>query len=785
MLSIGRRIASELNVQEWQVKAAIDLLDGGATVPFIARYRKEVTGTLDDAQLRTLEERLRYLRELEDRRKTILDSIREQDKLTDELAQQINTADTKARLEDLYLPYKPKRRTKAQIAREAGLEPLADQLLSDPSRDPKGAAASFVNAEKEVATPEAALEGARAILVERFAENAELLGALRETYWQRGRLTSTVREGRNTDGAKFADYFDFSEPLPKLPSHRILALFRGEKEEILDLRMEEDPASNEPGYVSSYEGRTALTFGIEDRGRPGDRWLMETVRWAWRTKLRFSIELDMKMRLWQAAEDEAVKVFAGNLRDLLLAAPAGTRPTLGLDPGYRTGVKVAVVDATGKVVATDTIYPHEPKRQWDESVATLARLCRVHKVELVAIGNGTASRETDRLAGELVSKHPDLKLTKIMVSEAGASVYSASAYASQELPDLDVSLRGAVSIARRLQDPLAELVKIDPKSIGVGQYQHDLAEFKLSRSLDAVVEDCVNAVGVDLNTASAPLLARVSGLGEWVAQNIVAHRNANGPFKTRKALTKVSGLGPKTFELAAGFLRIPNGDDPLDASGVHPEAYPVVRRILEATKSDIKVLIGNGGALRKLRPESFTDEKFGVPTVKDILGELEKPGRDPRPEFRTATFMEGVEKIDDLKPGMMLEGVVTNVAAFGAFVDVGVHQDGLVHISALSDTFVKDPRSVVKPGDIVRVKVLEVDKARKRISLTMRMGDAVERRPAGRDDNRVPLQKPRPQGGDRKPAAQSAQTPADGALADALRRAGLANATGKGKNPRR
>lgn len=785
MLSIGQRIANELNVQEWQVKAAVDLLDGGATVPFIARYRKEVTGTLDDAQLRTLEERLRYLRELEDRRKTILDSIREQGKLTDELGLQINAADTKARLEDLYLPYKPKRRTKAQIAKEAGLEPLADVLLSDPSRDPKDSAAGFVNADREIATPEAALEGARAILVERFAENAELLGALRESYWQRGRMTSAVREGKKTDGAKFADYFDFSEPLTKLPSHRILALFRGEKEEILDLRMEEDPTSGEPGYVSPYEGRTAITFGIEDKGRPGDRWLMETVRWAWRTKLRFSIELDMKMRLWQAAEDEAVKVFAGNLRDLLLAAPAGTRPTLGLDPGYRTGVKVAVVDATGKVVATETIYPHEPRRQWDESLAILARICRIHKVELVAIGNGTASRETDKLAGELVSKDPDLKLTKIMVSEAGASVYSASAYASQELPDLDVSLRGAVSIARRLQDPLAELVKIDPKSIGVGQYQHDLAEYKLSRSLDAVVEDCVNAVGVDLNTASAPLLARVSGLGEWVAQNIITHRDANGPFKTRKALSKVSGLGPKTFELAAGFLRIPSGDDPLDASGVHPEAYPVVRRILEATESDIKVLIGNGAVLRTLRPERFTDEKFGVPTVKDILGELEKPGRDPRPEFKTATFMEGVEKIDDLKPGMILEGVVTNVAAFGAFVDVGVHQDGLVHISALSDTFVKDPRTVVKPGDIVRVKVLEVDKARKRISLTMRLSDPVEKKPAGRDDNRASFQKPRTQESDRKPTGQGAPASAGGALADALRRAGLTNTPGKDKNPRR
>ena len=771
MLSIGQRIANELSVQEWQVKAAVDLLDGGSTVPFIARYRKEVTGTLDDAQLRTLEERLRYLRELEDRRKTILDSVREQGKLSDELALQINTADTKARLEDLYLPYKPKRRTKAQIAKEAGLEPLADLLLAEPDREPKAAAAAFVNTEKDVATPEAALEGARSILVERFAENAELLGSLRETYWERGSLTSKVRDGKATEGAKFSDYFDFAEPLTKLPSHRILALFRGEKEEILDLRMEEDKASAEPGYVSRYEGRTALAFGIVDQGRPGDKWLLETVRWGWRTKLRFSIELDMKMKLWQLAEDEAVKVFAGNLRDLLLAAPAGARATLGLDPGYRTGVKVAVVDATGKVVATDTIYPHEPKRQWDESLATLARLCRVHRVELIAIGNGTASRETDKLAAELVSKHPDLTLTKIMVSEAGASVYSASAFASQELPDLDVSLRGAVSIARRLQDPLAELVKIDPKSIGVGQYQHDLAEYKLSRSLDAVVEDCVNAVGVDLNTASAPLLARVSGLGDWVAQNIVTHRDANGPFKTRKALTKVSGLGPKTFEQAAGFLRIPNGDDPLDASGVHPEAYPVVRRILEATKSDIKVVIGNGGVLKKLNPQNFTDEKFGVPTVKDILSELEKPGRDPRPEFKTATFMEGVEKIGDLKPGMMLEGVVTNVAAFGAFVDMGVHQDGLVHISALADTFVKDPRNVVKPGDIVKVKVLEVDIPRKRIALTMRMSDPAEKRPAGRqDDNRAAFQKHRAQN-EKKPAPQAPSS--GGALADALRRAGM------------
>src|SRR4051794_37901234 len=731
MASISQRIAGELNAKEWQVQAAIDLLDGGATVPFVARYRKEATGALDDAQLRTLDERLRYLRELEERRKAILDSIENQGKLDDALRRQILAADTKARLEDLYLPYKPKRRTKAQIAREAGLEPLAEILLARPQRDPRQTAESFVAPEKGVATADAALEGARAILVERWAEDADLVGQLREAYWRQGRLTSAVRDGKQSAGAKFADYFDFAEPLTRLPSHRILALFRGEKEEVLDLRFEEDKAASEAGAVSPYEGRIALRAGVADRGRPGDRWLLDTVHWAWRTKLRPGVELDRRMRLWQAAEDEAVRVFAGNLRDLLLAAPAGARPTLGLDPGYRTGVKAAVVDATGKVAATETIYPHEPKRLWDEAIATLARLCRTHRVELVAIGNGTASRETDKLAGELLSRHPDLKLTKVMVSEAGASVYSASAYASQELPELDVSLRGAVSIARRLQDPLAELAKIDPKSIGVGQYQHDLSEHKLSRSLDAVVEDCVNAVGVDVNTASAPLLTRVSGLGEWVAQNIVAHRNQHGPFRARKDLRQVTGLGPKTFELSAGFLRIPNGDDPLDASGVHPEAYPVVRRILKAAKSDIKVLIGNSTALKGLRPDAFTDDRFGVPTVKDILGELEKPGRDPRPAFKTATFKEGVETIGHLQVGMILEGVVTNVAAFGAFVDIGVHQDGLVHISALANTFVKDPRAVVKPGDVVRVKVLEVDKARKRIALTMRLDEAGRGPPAG------------------------------------------------------
>ncbi|ACA17357.1 RNA binding S1 domain protein [Methylobacterium sp. 4-46] len=771
MASITQRIAAELGAQEWQVKAAVDLLDGGATVPFVARYRKEATGTLDDAQLRTLEERLRYLRELEERRRAILDGIEAQGKLDEALRRQILAAETKARLEDLYLPYKPKRRTRAQIAREAGLGPLAEALLADPRRAPREAAAPFADAQKGVASPEAALEGARAILIERFAEDAELVGALRETFWKEGRLVSTLRAGKAEAGAKFADYFAFSEPLTRLPSHRVLALFRGEKEEVLDLRLDETPAGTEPGAPSRYEGRIALRHGIRDEGRPGDRWLAETVRAAWRTKLRLSIELDLRARLWEAAESEAVRVFAGNLRDLLLAAPAGARPTLGLDPGYRTGVKVAVVDGTSKVVATDTIYPHEPRRDWDRAVATLARLCRQHRVELVAIGNGTASRETDRLAGELIRLHPDLGLTKVMVSEAGASVYSASAYASQELPDLDVSLRGAVSIARRLQDPLAELVKIEPRSIGVGQYQHDLAEGKLSRSLDAVVEDCVNGVGVDVNTASAPLLARVSGLSERVAQAIVVHRDAHGPFRSRTALKKVAGLGPKAFELSAGFLRITGGDDPLDASGVHPEAYPVVRKILQATKSDIRAVIGNGSVLRSLDPRAFTDATFGLPTVTDILAELEKPGRDPRPSFRTASFQEGVETIGDLKPGMLLEGVVTNVAAFGAFVDVGVHQDGLVHISALSNSFVRDPRAVVKPGDVVRVKVLDVDVPRKRISLTMRLDDAPQARPGRDGARREPA--PNPPRTETKPPRGETEPAGDGALAEALRRAGL------------
>ncbi|MFI6079909.1 Tex family protein [Streptomyces sp. NPDC051217] len=782
--SIEGRIAEELGVRERQVKAAVELLDGGSTVPFIARYRKEATEMLDDAQLRTLEERLRYLRELEERRTAILESVREQGKLDESLEAQIRAADTKSRLEDIYLPFKPKRRTKAQIAREAGLEPLADGLLSDPSVDPLAAAAAFVDADKGVADAAAALDGARAVLTERFSEDADLIGELRERMWTRGRLTAKVREGKGnaTEGpaAKFADYFDFAEAFTALPSHRMLALFRGEKEEILDLSLEPeaDDAAAQPG-PSMYESMVARRFGVADRGRPGDKWLADTVRWAWRTRILVHLGIDLRLRLRTAAEDEAVRVFASNLRDLLLAAPAGTRATLGLDPGFRTGVKVAVVDATGKVVGIDTIYPHVPANKWDESLAKLARLCAEHSVDLIAIGNGTASRETDKLAGELIAKHPELKLTKVMVSEAGASVYSASAFASQELPDLDVSIRGAVSIARRLQDPLAELVKIDPKSIGVGQYQHDLSEVKLSRSLDAVVEDCVNGVGVDVNTASAPLLSRVSGIGAGLAENIVAHRDSNGPFRSRRSLKDVARLGPKAYEQCAGFLRIRDGDDPLDASSVHPEAYPVVRAMVKTTGSEVATLMGNAGALRSLRPADFVSDAFGLPTVTDILRELEKPGRDPRPAFKTATFKDGVEKIGDLTAGMVLEGVVTNVAAFGAFVDIGVHQDGLVHVSAMSKTFVKDPRDVVKPGDVVRVKVREVDIPRKRISLTLRLDDEAE--PAGGE--RAPKQrgggggggKQRGSGGTKRqpPTQPPKPAPTNSAMADALRRAGL------------
>ncbi|MET3969609.1 MULTISPECIES: Tex family protein [Bradyrhizobium] len=773
MANINQKIAQELGVRAEQVEATVTLLDGGATVPFIARYRKEATGALDDAQLRTLEERLGYLRELEDRRKAILESVREQGKLDAALEASILAADSKARLEDIYLPFKPKRRTKAEIAKEAGLEPLANQLMAEPGNDPKVVAETFINAEKGVADAAAALDGARAILVERFDEDADLIGALREEMWTNARMASKVREGKKTEGEKFADYFEFSEPLTKLPSHRILAMFRGEKEEILDLQMQAEAEASPPGVPSAYELKIMKRFGIADLKRAGDRWLIDTVRWAWRTKIQVHLNIDLRMRLWNAAETEAVRVFASNLRDLLLAAPAGTRVTMGLDPGYRTGVKVAVTDATGKVVDTAVIYPHEPQRQWNEALAILGKLALKHRVELIAIGNGTASRETDKLAGDLVKGLAELKMTKIVVSEAGASVYSASAFASEELPGLDVTLRGAVSIARRLQDPLAELVKIEPKAIGVGQYQHDLGQAKLAKSLDAVVEDCVNAVGVDVNTASAPLLARVSGVGSGLASSIVAHRDANGPFKSRKALKDVPRLGPKAFEQCAGFLRILGGEDPLDASGVHPEAYPVVRRILSATKSDIKALIGSSEIVRTLKPKDFVDETFGLPTVTDILRELEKPGRDPRPAFKAAVFKEGVEEIKHLQKGMILEGTVTNVAAFGAFVDIGVHQDGLVHISAMSRNYIKDPREVVKPGDIVKVKVLDFEVARKRISLTLRLDDEVGAKkdaPGMQRDN-----------SSRNPARMTSSAPRNqessggGALAEAMRRAAERN----------
>jgi uncharacterized protein len=725
---IARTIATEIGAQPTQVGAAVALLDEGATVPFIARYRKEVTGGLDDVQLRTLETRLTYLRELEERRAAVIASIQEQGKLTDELRKDIEAADSKARLEDLYLPYKPKRRTRAQIAREAGLEPLADGLLNDPTQSPETAAAAYVNAEKGVADVKAALEGARAILMERWGENAALLGELRSWLDEVGIIHAKVTEGKETEGAKYRDYFDHSELLAKIPSHRLLALFRAQREQILSLELEAGPDA-EAGHIAA-EARVARHAGVADRNRAADRWLLDACRLTWRAKLHVHLQLDLFAQARERAEAGAIKVFGENLKDLLLAAPAGPRSVLGLDPGLRTGVKVAVVDRTGKLLATETIYPHAPKNQWEASLATLGVLCVKHSVELIAIGNGTASRETDKLATELVKKLPQLKMQKIVVSEAGASVYSASELAAKEFPELDVSLRGAVSIARRLQDPLAELVKIEPKAIGVGQYQHDVNPVRLAKALDAQVEDCVNAVGVHVNTASAALLARVSGLSSTVAENIIRYRDEKGAFKNRKVLLEVPRLGPKVFEQCAGFLRIDDGEEALDSSAVHPEAYPVVQRIVKACGREIKQLIGDGAFLRTLKPESFTDEKFGVPTVRDILKELEKPGRDPRPEFRAAQFAEGVEDLKDLKPGMILEGVVTNVAAFGAFVDIGVHQDGLVHISALADTFVKDPRDVVKAGDIVKVRVLEVDLQRKRIALTRRLED----RPAARGD---------------------------------------------------
>jgi uncharacterized protein len=776
---IAQTIADEIGAQAAQALAAIALLDEGATVPFIARYRKEVTGGLDDTQLRHLESRLVYLRELEDRRAAILSSIEEQGKLTDGLRDDLLAADTKSRLEDLYLPYKQKRRTRAQIAREAGLEPLADGLLEDPTRVPEEFASTFVDADKGVADAKAALEGARAILMERWGEDAALLGELRSWLETIGVIRAKVIEGKEEAGAKYRDYFDHSEALAKIPSHRLLALLRARREEFIQLEL--DPGSDIDAGNAYAEGRIALAAGIRLQGRAADAWLAQACRLTWRAKLHLHLMLDLFNQAREKAEGEAIDVFGDNLKDLLLAAPAGPHAVLGLDPGIRTGCKIAVVDATGKLVATDTIYPHEPKRQWDQSLHTIKRLCEQHNVALIAIGNGTASRETDKLAGEAIKACNNPKLQKIVVSEAGASVYSASEAAAKEFPNLDVSIRGAVSIARRLQDPLAELVKIEPKAIGVGQYQHDVDQYRLARALDAKVEDCVNAVGVDVNTASAALLARVSGLSSTVAENIVIYRDQHGPFGSRKALLKVPRLGEKTFEQCAGFLRIADGEQPLDASSVHPEAYPVVERIIAAANGKgVKQIIGDTAFLRSLKAESLTDDRFGVPTVRDILKELEKPGRDPRPEFKAARFAEGVEDIKDLREGMILEGVVSNVAAFGAFVDIGVHQDGLVHISALSDTYVKDPREVVKAGDIVKVKVLEVDVARKRIALTRRLDD-VPGAPSARDErnaggprgNNGPRfdRGARPGGGGNARPPKPTAPPADNALAAAFAKA--------------
>jgi len=779
--SIEHRLAAEIAAKPAQVAAAIALLDGGATVPFISRYRKEATGGLDDTQLRLLEDRLRYLRELEDRRAAIIQSIAEQKKMTPELLTAISLAADKTHLEDLYLPYKQKRRTKVQIAQEAGLEPLADALLANPMLNPEAETAAYLREpfateqgdNPGVADAKAALDGARQILMERFSEDAPLLQWLRDYVQEHGIVESKVREGKETAAEKYADYFDYSESINTLPSHRALALFRGRREDLLDVRLRLDSEEERPAWSAPHnpcEARIASRFGIQDQGRPADRWLMDTVRFTWRVKSFMHLELELMGTLRSHAETEAINVFARNLKALLLAAPAGPRVTMGLDPGIRTGVKVAVTDGTGKVLDTATIYPHPPKNDWDGSLHTLARLAEQHQVSVISIGNGTASRETDKLARDLIKLQPELKLTSVVVSEAGASVYSASEFASRELPDMDVSLRGAVSIARRLQDPLAELVKIDPKSIGVGQYQHDVSQFQLARSLDAVVEDCVNAVGVDVNTASVPLLARVSGLSSSVAQAIVSFRETQGRFARRAQLLDVPRLGAKTFEQAAGFLRIMDGDDPLDASAVHPESYPLVQAILADIKQDLKAVIGNGSLLKSLNPAKYSDEKFGIPTITDILKELEKPGRDPRPEFTTASFREGVEKLADLRPDMILEGVVTNVAAFGAFVDIGVHQDGLVHISALSSTFVKDPHSVVKAGQIVKVKVLEVDEKRKRIALTMRLSDTAEKtneKPqAAQRLQRDPRAQGKPAGG--KPNRAPVSAPMGGAMAAAF-----------------
>ncbi len=789
---IEQRIAAELGVRPAQVSAAVALIDEGATVPFIARYRKEATDGLDDTQLRNLEERLGYLRELEARRAAILVSIEEQGKLTPALRAQVAEADTKQRLEDLYLPYKPKRRTKAQIAREAGLEPLADALLGDPTRDPQTEAAqylreAFSGADGDnpgVPDAKAALDGARHILTERFAEDAELIGRLRAHLRAHGRVVSKVADGKEEAGAKFRDYFEYDEAFEAVPSHRALALFRGRNEEVLRvaLKLPEELQETQHGTrpePTSAERMIAARVGVADKGRAADVWLLETVRWAWRVKIGWQLESDLFSSLREQAEDEAIRVFARNLHDLLLAAPAGPRAAIGLDPGLRTGVKVAVIDRTGKLVETGTIYPHAPRNDWEGAIATLAALVQRHDARLLSIGNGTASRETDKLVGDLMKRHPALALTKVVVSEAGASVYSASELAAKEFPQLDVSLRGAVSIARRLQDPLAELVKIDPKSIGVGQYQHDVSQSKLARSLDAVVEDCVNAVGVDVNTASVALLARISGLSNSLAENIVRHRDEHGPYSNRESLKSVSRMGPKTFEQAAGFLRVMQGDNPLDASAVHPEAYPVVERILGDVQRSVRELMGDAQLLGALQPERYTDARFGLPTVKDILRELEKPGRDPRPEFKTAVFKEGVEDLKDLAPGMLLEGVVTNVTNFGAFVDIGVHHDGLVHISVMSQRFVKDPREVVKAGDVVKVKVMEIDLQRKRIALTMRLDEKTGPRAARAGS-----------GTTRRSAEDSARRSGEGRDARSPRRAGAvpkpatAARSGATRNPR-
>jgi protein Tex len=747
---IAKIIAKELGVGEGQVAAAIQLIEEGASVPFIARYRKEKTGGLDDTQLRNLAERLEYLVILNERRVVVLKSIKEQDKLTPELEKQIRAAMTKVELEDLYAPYRPKRRTKASVAREAGLEPLADRLLADPSLDPVAEALKYIAQDKGVENSDGALEGARNILIERMAETPALVGNIREKVWSGGKLSSGLVKGKEQEGAKFSDYFEFDEPIGNMPSHRALALLRGEKEGVLkiDLDLPHDPNQRHPAVTS-----IMAEFKIADRGRPSDKWLAETARQAWKQRLATQSFSDLVTRLKEKSDAEAIRVFSHNMKDLLLAAPAGHKVVMGVDPGIRTGCKVAVVDATGKLLDTATIYPHEPKKDWAGALVTLAQLAKKHGVELVSVGNGTASRETDKLVAELSSKMPELKLTRVMVSEAGASVYSASELAAKEFPDLDVSIRGAVSIARRLQDPLAELVKIEPKAIGVGQYQHDVDQNALARSLDAVVEDCVNAVGVDLNTASAPLLARVSGLNIATAANIVAYRDEHGPFQSRAALKKVPRLGPKAFEQAAGFLRIRDAKNPLDGSSVHPEAYPVAERIAEKSGRPLKGIIGDSAFLRTLNPADFADDKFGVPTVTDIISELVKPGRDPRPEFKTATFTDGVEAISDLKVGMRLEGTVTNVTAFGAFVDIGVHQDGLVHISELADKFVKDPREVVKTGDVVSVRVKEVDADRKRIGLSMKSG-AMETSPS-RPTASSNLGGGKPGGGKQRPEPKS------------------------------